>query len=42
MGHGGDRFSNYIKISAPITLAVFVVTLLVLPVFRNYLTVDKG
>lgn len=33
MGPGGYRFSDYIKIGAPLTLVALLVTLLVLPVF---------
>jgi len=33
MGPGGYRFSDYIKVGAPLTLVVLVVTLVVLPIF---------
>jgi di/tricarboxylate transporter len=33
MGPGGYRFSDYVKVGAPLTLVVLVVVLLVLPIF---------
>ena len=33
MGPGGYRFTDYLKVGLPLTLAVFVVVLIVLPIF---------
>jgi di/tricarboxylate transporter len=33
MGPGGYRFADYIKIGAPLTLVIFIVVMLLLPIF---------
>ncbi len=33
MGPGGYRFSDYIKLGAPLTLVIFIAVMLLLPVF---------
>ena len=33
MGPGGYRFVDYVKLGLPLTLVVFVVTMLLLPIF---------
>jgi di/tricarboxylate transporter len=33
MGPGGYRFKDYLRVGIPLTLVVFVVTLIVLPIF---------
>jgi di/tricarboxylate transporter len=33
MGPGGYRFSDYVKLGLPLTVVVFVVTMLLMPLF---------
>jgi di/tricarboxylate transporter len=33
MGPGGYRFSDYIKLGAPLTLVIFIAVMLLLPIF---------
>jgi di/tricarboxylate transporter len=33
MGPGGYRFKDYLRVGIPLTLVVFLVTLIVLPIF---------
>jgi di/tricarboxylate transporter len=40
MGPGGYRFSDYIKLGAPLTLVIFIAVMLLLPVFWPLVPVD--
>jgi di/tricarboxylate transporter len=33
MGPGGYRFADYIKLGVPLTLVIFVVVMILLPIF---------